>query len=219
MIRQEDFRDDSEIDRAIDNAAAVQTVVRRMRDQIFVLQATLDQVDRQGPALPAVAAGSHKYIRLDLRNFFPGVFLLEEFLAEDPDYAHPTRRHRPVRFVDAGCGTGRIVALLRATNRFGFNEVCGFDLSEELITCGRSRFGLSERDLFVADAMDYDYSKHDVIYFFRPFEDDALQREFEARVVERMRTGAYILAFSSLALDDDLRLERCDLIAGIYKKL
>ncbi len=219
MIRLEDFRHDPEIEQALLGAAAIHTALEHMRDQIFVLQATLDQVDNQGADLPAVAAGLHKYVRLDLRNFFPGLFMLETFLKADPDFQHPTHPHRPARFVDAGCGTGRIVALLRATDRFGFHEVCGFDLSEQLIARGRARYGLSERDLFVADAMEHDYGGHDVVYFFRPFEDEALQRAFENRVVATMPTGAYLLAFAQLGLDDDIRLERKDYVSGIYKKL
>lgn len=219
MIRSEDFRFDPDIDEAAEHATRLNKVVAQLRDRIFVLQAAIDLVDAVGDGLPPPAAGSYKYVRLDLNDFFRGLFLLEGFVMADSDYAHPDLPHRPLSFIDAGCGSGRLINLLRATDRFGFCQVRGIELSDELAARGRKLYGMSERDLIVADAMTFDYAGHDVVFFYRPFKDEALQLKFENHIVESMDKGAYIFAFSALSFDEDIRLARKDFMHGIFKKL
>lgn len=218
MIRSEDYSFDTEVEEALEELTSAQSRLRNLRDRLFILQSAYDDIALRGTDEHDTAAGSYGYIPIDLNLFFEGLFTLEGLLAADPDYQHPDLPHRPLRFVEVGCGTGRLVHLLRATDRFAFIDIQGFDLSETMIALGRERYGLGE-SLFVGDCMEVDYSGYDVIFFYRPMKDSALEQQFEERVIEQMPRGAYLFCFSAAGIHDDRRLLPRDSRFGIYKRL
>ncbi|MEM7057830.1 MAG: class I SAM-dependent methyltransferase [Pseudomonadota bacterium] len=218
MQRTEDYKFDDGLDEALGELDRARGRLGHLRDRLFMLQAAYDEIALRGTQKELVSPEAHAYIPIDLNEFFEGLFELERILAADPDFDHPELAHRPARFVDAGCGTGRLVHLLHATDRMNFLDIHGFDLSEKMISLGRERFGLGEK-IFVADCLDFDYSGYDVIFFYRPLEDEALEHQFENRIVEQMRKGAYVFCFGARGLYDDRRLQWRDSRFGIFKRL
>lgn len=218
MQRAADYEFDEGLDEALAELDQARGRLGTLRDRLFMLQAAYDEIALRGTEGVVAAPGAHGYVPVSLNLLFDGLFALERFLAEDADYAHPELAHRPLRFVEAGCGTGRIVHLLHATDRFAFLDIHGFDLSESMIAAGRERFGLGE-NIFVADCLGFDYSSYDVIFFYRPIEDEALEIAFEDRIVRQMRRGAYLLCFGARTYHKDRRLLERDGRYGIYKRL
>jgi hypothetical protein len=58
-----------------------------------------------------------------------------------------------------------------------------------------------------------------VIYFYRPFSDDAAQEAFEAHLVESVKAGAYIAAPLTVALKNSHRLDARGTGRQLWKKL
>lgn len=161
--------------------------------------------------------GSFGYLPINPARFFDLLILLERVLALDPDYDDPVLRHRPVRFLDVGCGTGRNLALVRMGNVLKTEALAGVDIDPNRITEGKAAFGL-DTELSVADAMTYDYAGYDVIYSFRPFHDPDMMQQYEAHLVASMQTSAYLIA----VLPEDLvRIPELSCVSGahgIWKK-
>lgn len=161
--------------------------------------------------------GSYGYLPINPARFFDLLIVLERVLALDPDYDDPVLRHRPVRFLDVGCGTGRNLTLARSGHVLKIEALAGFDIDADLIAEGKAAFDL-DAELSVADAMTYDYAGHDVIYSFRPFHDLDMMQQYEAHLVASMRTSAYLIA----VLPEDLvRFPELSCVSGahgIWKK-
>lgn len=137
--------------------------------------------------------GSYGYIPINTARFFDLLIVLERILSLDPDYQDPVSRHRPVRFLDVGCGTGRNLVLARASGILGIGTLAGIDIDASRIAEGRHRFGLGDA-LQVSDALTHDYGAYDVIFSFRPFHDRDMLLDYEAHLVSSMRRSAYLIA-------------------------
>lgn len=161
--------------------------------------------------------GSFGYLPINPARFFDLLILIERVLALDPDYDDPALRHRPVRFLDVGCGTGRNLALARTGNVLKTQALAGFDIDANRIAEGKAAFGL-DTELSVADAMTYDYAGHDVIFSFRPFHDPDMMQRYESHLVASMQQSAYLIA----VLPEDLvRFPELSCVSGahgIWKK-
>lgn len=218
MERFDDLTEDFELGRALDDLGTMISVLRRTRDKNMILGAALTVLGRDD--LPATSSreGAYGYIAIDLNQFMDMMLELEGLLAEDPDYQHTDRPHRPCSFLEVGCGVGRNLHILRATDRFTLEKIAGFDVESAYVEAGRKIFGLGE-DVFVDDALTFDYGGFDIIYFYRPFHDDKLQRRFEKRLVETARRGAYILAQLDSGLETSRSLVVKNATSGIYKRL
>lgn len=218
MERFKDLSDDFDLTRAIDEMRSGIATVERMREKNMLLAAALNGVGRKVLPSSVTKEGSYGYIPLDVNHFLDAMLALEVCLAEDPDYQHSEKPHRLCTFLEVGCGIGRNMHLLGATDRFALERICGFDVVPEYVEIGRKLFGLGET-IYVDDALTFDYGGFDIIYFYRPFHDDDLQKQFEKRLIETCRRGAYILAQLDSGLDGSRNLVAKNESQGIFKRM
>ena len=218
MDRFEDISDDFALSRALEEMAEMMDAVTAAQDKNKILRAALTQIGVTSIETVEANKGSYSYIPIDLDEFFDMIFSLEKILREDPDYKHSDRPRRPVSFVEVGCGLGRNLHLLRATDRFSMEKIVGFDITPEYVEAGQRYFDLGE-DIFVDDALAFDYGGFDVVYFYRPFSDDKMQRKFEKRLLNTMKTGAYIISSLNESLDKSRQLIPKDDRSRIFKRL
>ncbi len=161
---------------------------------------------------------SHSYIPYSIMQFFEQLLRMDAHLANDPDFDHVELRYRPVRFLEIGCGPGRNLLLLKLSRLLLIESLSGFDISEALIAQGRLAYNFDDQ-LEVADALTYDYGGKDVMFSYRPIRVPELQSQLEARIVETMDRGAYLIA----PLAEDLarygELDRVGASPDIWKKM
>lgn len=218
MERFENLIEDYDLAQALDDLKSTIGIIDRVRAKNMILAASLTELGKG--RLPTLTAGdgAYGYIPIDLNQFLDIMFRLKAILAEDPDYQHSEKPHRPCSFVEVGCGPGRNLHVLGATDCFTLEKISGFDIEPEFVEMGRRYFDLGE-DIFVQDALTFDYGGYDIIYFYRPFHDDALQKKFERQVVKTAKSGAYILAQLDSAMDKSRSVVVKDSNLGIYKRL
>ena len=93
------------------------------------------------------------------------------------------------RFVDCGAGLGFIGMLARG---LGFNP-SGIELSSRYTEIANRLFPSAR--VAGGDVLYFpDYGEFDVIYYYGPFKDEALQEQFEIKVESDARPGAIIIA-------------------------
>lgn len=218
MKRFEEVPEDDQLSDALEHAQSLAASLPKAVDKNRLFKAAIDhiaQIDLKDDDLPE---GSFGYIPLDLDDFLNAILELEDVLCADPDYKHGELRHKPCSFLEVGCGTGRNVHILSRTDRFAFDCIHGFDLSERMIETGRQRYGLT-KELFVQDCLEFDYSGYDVVFFYCPLSDNAIEAQFEERLIDTLKPGAYIVAFSDETLDDSRVLIPKGDSGHIYKKM
>jgi SAM-dependent methyltransferase len=174
-------------------------------------------MDAGWPADADVAAESFGYVAVSVSGFLDLMFDLEQALALDPDY-RAEGGHLPVSLLDAGCGIGRTLHLIETSGAFPRIDARGIDIVEAYVEHGRTAYGLGRR-ISQGDCLAFDYSGFDVIYFYRPFSDDAAQEAFETHLVESVTPGTYIAAPLTVALDRSHRLDARGASGQIWKKL
>lgn len=212
------FIGDSSLHHSTETLEQIARSLTRVQEKLKILEAALTSVAMGGAVDEGLPDSSYSYIPLDLSEFFDTMYDLESALSNDADYADSDLKHRRVDFIEAGCGPGRNLCILKATNRFELRKIHGIDLSEPMIEQGRSIFGLGD-NIWPADCLTFDFSAYDVIYFYRPIADIDLEKQFEDYLVSNMRAGAYILGCGNLSLSEDRRLlAKCD-ADRVYKKL
>jgi hypothetical protein len=216
--RFEDLPEDYGLLRVMEDLSVLFNASRLASEKIRILEAALSEIGQRAIGDVEVAEGRFDYVPLDLNTFFSLLFELEQVLAEDPDYKHTDKPHRPCSFIEVGCGPGRNLHLLKATDRFCFDKISGFDVVKNYIDVGRTFFDLGE-DIFLSDAMEFDYGSYDLIYFYKPFSDDDLQTRFENRIITTMKRGAYIACSLDVSLDGSRSLIRKGREHSIWKKL
>lgn len=160
---------------------------------------------------------SHSYIALDIPRFLKLLIQLDSALSLDPDYAVAAGRYRPVSFLEVGCGQGRNIIIARNSKLLLVEKFAGFDLNPIMVEGGRQNLGLAE-NLFVADALDFDYGTFDVVFSYRPISDANLQVQLEERMVRTMKPGAYLMAPYAYDLTLYPELSRLDPETEIWKK-
>lgn len=138
-------------------------------------------------------AGEYGYIPFHVPFFVQLLVDLNRLLHDDPAYADGPHRYRPVSFLEVGCGTGRNLALARDAGLVRWAGMRGFDINPALIALGQERFGLGDA-LFVGDAMTERLDGADVIFTYRPFSELDMQHDYEQRLAQEMRPGAYLLS-------------------------
>ena len=101
---------------------------------------------------------------------------------------HPSAKRRPSsHFIDVGCGIG--TKLLFARRYFDF--CYGIDINADLIKIAKNfDSGVSFE---VADALKCDYSKFNIIYYYKPIENYDLIRQLEQRIYEQAKSGTIII--------------------------
>jgi SAM-dependent methyltransferase len=209
---------DFAIDHALGDLGKIAAVLPRIQDKLKILASALTQVASNGVDEGEVPEHSYGYIPLDLNELFDCLFDLEAALKADSDYKDPDLVHRRVDFVEAGCGSGRNIFLIGATDRFETGKLHGFDRCEPLIEHGRRVFGLGQ-NIFPADCLEFDFASYDVVFFYRPFSTADKQEAFENRLVGQLKPGAYVIGCGNLTFPDDRRLlAKCD-HGRVFKKL
>lgn len=104
-------------------------------------------------------------------------------------------------FLEVGCGIG--TRMLVAHELYGL-DCHGIDRVPEYVAQVSKRLpgapGGPAVTAEVADALSWEgYGDYDLVWFNRPFNDAALQRQLEARVWEAMRPGAVVIAANLLS--------------------
>jgi hypothetical protein len=114
------------------------------------------------------------------------------------------------KFIDVGCGIGTKVHL--ASHYF---DAYGVELHPPYAKSARKltrtkkfhKFGgytayhtrhLHQR-IFQTDALKFNYSGYDVVYFFRPMSNDKMQKELEQRIYKQVKPGTIIIPIYAIS--------------------
>jgi SAM-dependent methyltransferase len=92
------------------------------------------------------------------------------------------------RFLDCGSGLGFIATLAKG---LGF-AATGLEWSEQYVTLARKLFPSTKT--VQGDVLEFEYGDFDVVYYYGPFADEALQQRFEEKVEAELKSGGVILA-------------------------
>ncbi|WP_176473826.1 class I SAM-dependent methyltransferase [Actibacterium ureilyticum] len=218
MDEMDSLTGDMALKSARDDLIDAALAMTRAHEKLKILEAALTQLSTAEQSIESVPEESYSYIALDLGDFFDALYDLEGALKADADYRDADLAHRRYSFLEIGCGSGRNLFLLGATDRFEVGQMRGFDISPELIEHGRKVFGFTDQ-IGVGDCKSFDYGDFDVVYFYRPFSDMAAEEAFEDYLVRGMKPGAYVIGCSNLTFADDRRLiSKCE-NDRIFKKL
>lgn len=101
---------------------------------------------------------------------------------------------RSAKFLEIGCGYGRNLIIAKAA---GYHNVHGIEINKSMVDIGKKQFGL-EKEIVKADALKFDYSEYDIVYFYRPLCNKKLEYELESRVIEQIPIGGYIITMLAL---------------------
>ena len=104
---------------------------------------------------------------------------------------HPS--HRPLRFIDAGCGIGTKVIIAEAMGCVAE----GLEISKKLIEDGKKLFQFNGRHprILQGDIRNHEYSKYDIIYFYCPLSNKRQEKIFEELVWKQAKVGTYVIAY------------------------
>lgn len=99
-----------------------------------------------------------------------------------------------VRFLDVGCGGGlKVLSALRY-----FSHADGLDYQKSYVDSARTLLERAEVEgarAFQADALTFDrYGDYDVIYFYRPIQDQDKIIEMERRIIDQVAPGTILIA-------------------------
>ena len=101
---------------------------------------------------------------------------------------------RKLRFLDVGSGGGTKVF---AAKHY-FQQADGLEYDQGYATAAQrmlTTIGISSSTVFHTDALTFEaYSDYDVIYFYRPMQDDPLMRKLEQRIITKARPGTILIA-------------------------
>lgn len=133
--------------------------------------------------------GSYKCIHLAPMRF---VSMLGAVL--DHQKIEPHKNKRKPKFLDIGCGVGEKIYL---ASLFGLNTF-GLELRKELITDGRKLLKSMSDDFYddhfiPGNALTFDYKDFDILYFYCPLADEALQIKLELRIAKTAKPGAIVI--------------------------
>ena len=151
--------------------------------------------------------GQYKYIPLILNAFIEQVELAARLM-------RCLTTTKPIKFIDVGCGIGtKVLAASYVLQSWaqpldGSVEVYGIEYSPEYVAVARSMMSESIDELghhrstaqananciIQGDALLYDYSPYNLVYFYCPLDDRKKQIELEERIVSTVQKGAFILA-------------------------
>jgi len=107
----------------------------------------------------------------------------------------------PTFFLDAGCGIGNIIILAISC---GFcahgieGEKSNIAIAKRLLRCGGSGpfvpGVINVADVYHEDLLTSTrYDEYDVLYFYSPLQSRGLELAFEARLLDKMKVGAYVI--------------------------
>lgn len=139
-------------------------------------------------------AGHWDYVAYSVNDFFEHLEEAHMMLDKKDD----------LKFIDVGCGLGTKVHLAGI-----LFDAYGVELNEEYAKVARKvnqekrfhKYGRhvklekrkGESPIFIADALKFDYHDYDVIYFFRPMNNNDMETELEQRIYKQAKPGAIII--------------------------
>lgn len=97
-----------------------------------------------------------------------------------------TRVNDCPRFLEVGCGLGTKCEIARL---HGF-DATGIDIDSRYVNLARRLF--SSNSFLEANALEFDYSKQDLIYYHTPLASDVLMAELEQRILGTMSCGSLL---------------------------
>ncbi|MGD9161704.1 MAG: methyltransferase [Desulfobacteraceae bacterium] len=110
-----------------------------------------------------------------------------------------TRSKNSLRFLDVGCGFGNIMLLAKATSLA--NEIHGLEHNVSNVRAAKRLLGVkrgkeSIYKVIKGNALKFNgYGNYDIIYFYQPFQDYELAKQFERRLIHQMQVGAAVIPF------------------------
>ncbi|MEW9919899.1 hypothetical protein AB2B41_09805 [Marimonas sp. MJW-29] len=206
-----------EMERFIEDLDDIRKRYLEMLTRCEIMTAALEAPDQW--AVPTIegAEGLFQYIPYDLGGLIEIIQELATVLPDDPDFKHSQQPIRPLSLVEIGCGIGRNLNIFRNQQALPIVKAVGFDIVPEYIEVAQRIYGLGE-DVFVNDAMDFDYRGFDLI-FYRPFSDDKMQRDFEEYLIDGVKPGAIIIGLNTERLQSSRKVRELDPSGNCYKKL
>jgi len=194
--------------------------LRKMQFKAAMLERTIGHFDSLASPHYAAEEGSYAYIPLNLWDFTDSLLELETALKTDEDYAStdPEFAYRPVSFLEVGCGIGRNLFLVKNGSGLLLSNLHGIEIGFPYIVQAREIFKLHE-EVTQGDALTFDYGDFDVIYYYRPFTDEALQAKFERRLIRQAKPGAYIIGHLNAILDKSKLLRPTTEYSKVFKKI
>lgn len=140
--------------------------------------------------------GHWDYVVYDHAKFFEHLYEAHHILGKKKD----------LKFIDVGCGLGTKVSLAQV-----YFDSYGLELNEKYAqvankinkpkkfnTYGRyKKLKGNKNRIMCMDALTADYSKYDVIYFFRPIRHMPTQKKLEKLIFDTAKEGAIILPIYS----------------------
>lgn len=90
-------------------------------------------------------------------------------------------REEPYRFLEVGCGLGTKCEMAR----FCGLDACGIDIKPEYVRLAAEIF--PECEFAQANALEFDYSPFDLVFYHIPLVDDQLLFQLERRVLSQLR--------------------------------
>ena len=207
-----------EAEQFIENFEDIRKAYMNMIRRCEIYQAALESADNWGVPDADTADGSFHYIPCLLSEFSDLIVELAEILPDDPDFKHSRQPIRPLTFVEVGCGIGRNLNMMRSQQLLPVAKAVGFDIVPEYIETARQHHGFGE-NVFVQDAMTFDYGGFDLVFFYRPFSDGDMERKFEEYLIDSVKTGAIIMGMTIEILDESRKVSPIGHSGTLYKKL
>lgn len=151
----------------------------------------------------------YPFVAMDTRQVYDQVSCAHQALSKaKPDNEHPS-------FLDIGCGIGNVLLFAEQMefDVYGL-EKDPFPCSVAIKIHGSER--VVQQDIWEFD----DYSRFDVIYYFRPFHDGVLQRRFERFIEDQLKSGGILIANRKMdhGIDNDPRFHRLHPTLPIWQK-
>ncbi len=101
-------------------------------------------------------------------------------------------RHKPISFLDVGCGIGTKVVLAEGSLRYA--RCYGLEFDPAYVAVAKTLIPYRPDAIIQADALKYDgYGIFDIIYMYRPLCNRELQEKLEVWVCNQAKPGAVIV--------------------------
>ena len=207
-----------ELQRFAEDTASLNARYGEMVERCQIYEAALSAPDSWAVPVAENADGAYQYIPCPLETLAEILVDLNRHLPEDPDFRHSRQPIRPLSFLEIGCGIGRNLNLVGHQKLVPVSKAVGFDIIPAYIEVAQRLYGLGE-NVFVQDAMTFDYGGFDLVFFYRPFSDDDLETAFEKYLLDSVKPGAVIIGMNAEHLDGSRRVARFGDSGKLFKKL
>ena len=114
-------------------------------------------------------------------------------------------KKKKLKFIDVGCGLGAKVHLAKLHfDSYGielntdYHRIASeINTPREFFKHGRYKTLQGKQRIFNEDALKFDYKPYDVVYFFQPLCQAALQKKLEKRIFDTIRPGSVVIPIYS----------------------